>query len=85
MLENWNHLHDNQVHLLRQDEQDIDGQVKQEQNEELPVVKPDTVVDPGTVMIHIQNTLSTSRAMMCALGLEVVADEAVDAGLFGGE
>lgn len=30
--------------------------VNQEQNEKFAVPKPDTVVDPRTVMVHVQNT-----------------------------
>jgi len=34
--------------------------IKEEQNEELVVVECDTVVDPRTMMIHLQDTGSTN-------------------------
>jgi len=42
-------------------------------HEKLPVIKSDTIVDPRAMVIHIQNTYVTNRAMMTSLRLKSIA------------
>lgn len=51
----------------------IDKQIQ----EKLPVPESNTVIDPGTVVVHVQHASITCRAMVATVGLENIADEAV--------
>ena len=41
------------------------------------VPSADAVVDPGTVMVHVENAPVASRAMVASLRLEDVAHQAI--------
>ena len=40
-------------------EETVGETIEEEEDEELVVVEGDAVVDPGTVMIHLEDTVST--------------------------
>ena len=56
--------------------------VEQEQEEVLAVPEPHTVIDPGTVMIHVEYTTIAGRAVVTAIGLEHVAHQTVAFALY---
>jgi len=45
--------------------------------EVLPVVKADAVVDPGAVVVHVEGALAADAAVVGAVRLEGVAEQAV--------
>lgn len=51
--------------------------VEEGEEEKLVVAVPDAVVEPGTVVVHLEDTLSARGAMVAALGLARVADPAI--------
>lgn len=61
----------NQFHNDRQDG------VNKKQQKLFPIEKPNTTPEPRTMMIHPQNTLFTSRAMVTSPGFEAVANHAI--------
>lgn len=65
----------NHYHLYDSYE-DSEQQIKNEEDEVFPVVEPHTVVDPRTVMVHIEHALFALRAMMCPFWFEVAANKA---------
>lgn len=54
-------------------EDTVKHRVREEQQEELVVRKTHTVVDPWTVMVHLQHTRFTNGAMVTAVGLQNLA------------
>lgn len=66
-------LYLNQHHLYDCN-QNGEQQIEEKENEVLPIVKPYAVVDPRTVMVHVQHALSALRAMMRPFWFEVAAD-----------
>lgn len=52
-------------------------EVEQELHEELPVVEANAVIDPRTVMVHIEHTDVADWAVMASLRLEGVTDQAI--------
>ena len=51
-------------------EHTIEETVQEEQDEELVVVEGDTVVDPGTVVVHLQDTGAAHRAVVGSVGFD---------------
>ena len=70
-------LPDHQRDLTRQDKGQVDAAVEHEQHEELPVPEAHAVTDPRAVVIHVEVTLFTGRAVVRPLWLESVTDHAV--------
>eukprot|EP00354_Favella_ehrenbergii_P001721 CAMPEP_0170461760 /NCGR_PEP_ID=MMETSP0123-20130129/7537_1 /TAXON_ID=182087 /ORGANISM="Favella ehrenbergii, Strain Fehren 1" /LENGTH=172 /DNA_ID=CAMNT_0010726845 /DNA_START=755 /DNA_END=1273 /DNA_ORIENTATION=- len=58
-----------------------DKHVDQEEDEELAVPEADAVVNPGAVMVHVENAAIARAAVMAPLRLEDVTHEAVAASL----
>ena len=58
-----------------------DEDVNEEQYEKLAVPESNTVVNPWTVMVHVQHTSVARRAMMASLWLENVTHQAVSSSL----
>ena len=52
------------------DKQTVCEAVEEEQDEELVVVECHAVVDPGTVMVHLEDTVSTHGTMMHSVWLD---------------
>merc|ERR1719483_645993 len=52
------------------DEYTIDKAVEEEKDEKLVVFEGYTIVDPRTVMIHLEDTSSTHRAMVSSVWLD---------------
>ena len=48
----------------------VEEAVQEEQDEELVVVEGDTVVDPGTVVVHLQDTGAAHRAVVSSVGFD---------------
>ena len=55
--------------------------VDQQQDKELAIPEANTVVDPGAVMVHVEHTAATTRAMVTPLRLEDVAHQTVSSSL----
>ena len=55
--------------------------VNEEQDEKFAVPKPNAIVDPGTVMVHVEDAAVAGGAVMAPLRLEDVAHEAVASSL----
>jgi hypothetical protein len=51
--------------------------VGDEQDEKFAVAESDAVLDPGAMMIEVQDALATGGAMMASFGLEDFADDAI--------
>lgn len=51
--------------------------IYEQQHKEFAVPESNAVVDPGAVMVHVQDTPITGRAVMASLRLENVAHQAV--------
>jgi len=51
--------------------------VYQQQDEELTVPKADAVVDPWTVVVHVQHATVACRAVMAPLWFEDIAHQAI--------
>jgi hypothetical protein len=47
--------------------------VEQEKHEVLPIPKTDAVVDPGTVVVHVEDTPIALRTVVAALWLKNIA------------
>ena len=56
---------------------DQDVPINQQQQEELPVPKPDAIIDPRAVVVHIQHAPVASRAVMAPVRLKNIANEAI--------
>ena len=57
------HLNDH-THINQETGHTQQARVKREQHEVLVIPDPQTVVDPGTVMVHLHNALVALRAVM---------------------
>jgi hypothetical protein len=55
--------------------------VDQEEEEVFAVPKPDAIIDPWAVMIHVHHTSIACRAVVTAFRLEHVANQAISAAL----
>jgi len=55
-----------------------EANVEGKENEKLLVLLPNTVVDPGTVVIHLADTPLTHRAMVGSLRLNTAAFRALE-------
>ncbi len=62
-------------------EPEEEKQIKKQLHEEFTVIKPNTVVHPGAMMIHIQHTYIADRAMMASLWLKCITYQAVSLSL----
>lgn len=51
----------------------VDEGVGEEQEEELVVGETDTIVHPRTMMVHLEYTSATDRAVMCTIRLQSLA------------
>jgi len=51
--------------------------INQQEEEVLAVPKPNTIIDPGTVVVHIEHAAIANGAVVAALRLKDVAHEAV--------
>ena len=49
----------------------VQERVSQEEDEELVVGEGDAVVDPGAVVVHLQDTVAAHAAMVATVGLHV--------------
>ena len=58
-------------------EDKTDFQVENKEQKHFPIVEPDAVVDPWTVVVHVQNTFFTSRTVMTSFGFEIMAMQAI--------
>jgi hypothetical protein len=79
-----NQVQDDQIDPIKFREVHVNGQngsVDQKLHEKLSVVKADAVVNPRTMMVHVQHARVAHRAMVRALGLEGVANQAVSLSL----
>ena len=56
-----------------------DEDVDEEKYEELAVPEANAIVDPGAVMVHVENAAIARGTMMAALRLEYVAHQTVTA------
>ena len=55
--------------------------VDQQQDKEFSIPEANTVVDPRTMMVHVEHTTATARAMVTPLRLEDVAHQTVSSSL----
>ncbi len=54
-----------------------DQSIKQQKNKVFSIVETNTIIQPRTMMIHIQDTSVTSRTMMTSFWLENVANQTI--------
>ena len=55
--------------------------IDQQQDKELAIPEANTVVDPRTMMVHVEHATATTRAMVTPLRLEDVAHQTVSSSL----
>ena len=55
--------------------------VDQQQDKELAIPEANTVVDPRAMMVHIEHTTATTRAMVASFRLEDVAHQTISSSL----
>lgn len=58
-------------------DKDSRGGVEEEEKEIFPIPESNAVVDPGTVMIHVQYALLADRTVVTSLWFEYITHETV--------